>query len=106
MSGRRSRDKGSRAERAVLALLQQSAFAAEKVSGMYRPGEDISVPLLGVDRTVEVKCRATGFGRLYSWLEQRDFLIVKSDRREFLVVLPLRTALEIARIAECNKSEE
>jgi hypothetical protein len=30
--------------------LQEQGFAAEKISGMYRPGHDITVPLLGVDR--------------------------------------------------------
>jgi hypothetical protein len=44
---------------------------------MYKPGADLSVPVLGVDRAVEVKCRADGFRELYGWLEDRDVLIVK-----------------------------
>jgi len=56
--GRYSRDKGNRVERAIVRLLQAQGFAAEKVSRMYRPGADISVPLLGIDRDVEVKCRS------------------------------------------------
>ena len=46
-----------------------------------------SVPLLGVDRRVEVKCRGVGFRRLCDWLESNDFLIVRADRREPLVVI-------------------
>jgi hypothetical protein len=42
---------------------------------------DLTVPLLGVDRCVEVKVRGNGFGQLYAWLEPRDLLIVRADRR-------------------------
>jgi hypothetical protein len=58
MIGRRSRDNGARAERAI--LLQAQGIAATKISGLYKPGADISVPLLGADTAVEVKCCATG----------------------------------------------
>jgi hypothetical protein len=67
---------------------------------MYRHGADISVPVLGVDRDVEVKSRAIGFSRLYSWLEDRYALIVKADRQEPLVIIRLRDAAEIAKTAE------
>jgi len=70
---------------------------------MYRPGADISVPLLGLDRRVEVKVRANGFRELYAWLDGRDLLIVRADRRKPLVILPLRFAAEIAGIAEKEK---
>jgi hypothetical protein len=80
-----------------------SKITAEKVSGMYRPGADISVPLLGLDRRVEVKVRANGFRELYAWLDGRDLLIVRADRRKPLVILPLRFAAEIAGIAEKEK---
>jgi hypothetical protein len=52
---------------------------------------------------VEVKCRGDGFRRLYDWLDGADFLIVKADRLEPLVVLPLKLAAEIAAIAERQK---
>jgi len=44
----------------------------------------------------EVKVRAHGFSQLYG----REILIVRQDRREPLVVLPLRLAAEIAGRAE------
>ena len=97
MSGLRSRDKGARTERAIARLLQAQGIAATKISGMYKPGADICVPLLGVDRPVEVKCRATGFAQLYGWLDGRDILILKADRQEPLVVLRLSLATEIAK---------
>lgn len=107
--GRRSRDKGARGERAVVKFLQEHAgLAAERIplSGSCggRFAGDISVPLLGIDRTAEVKIRADGFRELYRWLEGRDLLIVRADRREPLVILPLRLAAEIAAAAERGKA--
>jgi Holliday junction resolvase len=105
--GRASRDKGNRTERALVHLLQARGFAAERVplSGAARGrfGGDVSVPLLGVDRRIEVKCRGNGFRQLYDWLEGHDFLVVKADRLEPLVVVPLKFAVEIARLAERTK---
>ena len=102
--GRASRQKGDRSERIVVRLLQEHGFAAERVplSGAARGrfGGDISVPLLGVDRRVEVKCRADGFREIYRWLEGVDFVVVRADRSEALVVVPLKFAAKIAALAE------
>ena len=59
---------------------------------------DIVLPLLGRDLCVEVKARADGFRELYSWLNQRDVLIVKADRQEPLVIVRLPLAAEIAKL--------
>jgi hypothetical protein len=97
MSGRASRDKGNRAERAIVNLL--SGFKAERVplsgsaGGSYLG--DLTVPIAGVSRVVEVKVRAKGFRQLYDWLINRDILIVMADRCEPLVVLPLALAADI-----------
>jgi Holliday junction resolvase len=102
--GGASRQKGNRTERAIVRLLQERGFAAERVplSGAARGrfGGDVSVPVLGVDRRVEVKCRGDGFRELYKWLDGADLLIVRADRRELLVVIPLKLAAEIAAVAE------
>jgi hypothetical protein len=97
---RRSRDKGNRTERAVVRLLQAEGIATEKISAMYRPGADLSLPLLGANRNVEVKCRAVGFRELYKCLDKRDVLVVKADRLEPLVVLRLSLAVEVHTAAE------
>jgi Holliday junction resolvase len=105
--GRASRQKGDRLERAIVRLLQDNGLAAERVplsgaaGGSYLG--DLTVPLLGVDRVVEAKARATGFAQVYSWLQDRDILVVKADRRDALVVLPLRLAVQIAVAAERRK---
>jgi hypothetical protein len=97
---RSSRDKGNRAERAIVRFLQERGFAAERIPLSGSAGGsfigDLTVPVLDVDRVIEVKVRANGFRELYGWLERRDLLIVKADRKEPLVILPLRLASEIA----------
>jgi Holliday junction resolvase len=106
--GRASRQKGDRTERNLVAILQAAGFAAERVplSGAAhgRFGGDVSVPLLGADRRVEVKIRASGFRELYRWLNGADLLVVRSDRHEPLVVIPLRLAIEIASAAEHGRA--
>ena len=102
--GRRSRQKGDRFEWSLVRLLQAAGFGAERVplsgsaGGSYLG--DLTVPLLGRDLRVEAKARADGFRELYSWLVDRDLLVVKADRREPLVVVPMRLAIEIALAAE------
>jgi Holliday junction resolvase len=101
MSGRRSRDKGARTERAIVHALQGHGFAAARVplSGSIggRFGGDVVTPFNGRDLCLEVKARADGFRELYGWLEDRDVLIVKADRQEPLVVVRLSLAAEIAK---------
>jgi len=102
--GRAPRAKGNRFERAIVKFLQDKGFPAERVplsgsaGGSYLG--DLSVPVLGVDRVVEVKHRRAGFRQIYKWLADRDILIVRADRAEPLVVLPLKLAGEILSAAE------
>jgi Archaeal holliday junction resolvase (hjc) len=105
--GRASRDKGNRAERALVRALQDKGFAAERVPLSGSAGGsyvgDLSIPILGLDRIVEVKVRGRDFTRLYQWLEGRDILVVRADRRQPLVVVPLALGIEIATAAESNR---
>ena len=100
---RASRRKGAAEERALVRFLQQRGFAAEKSSRTGYRGPDLTVPLLGIERVVEVKCRANGFRELYAWLTDRDILIVRANRREPLCILPMWLGAEIARAAEGHK---
>jgi hypothetical protein len=105
--GKASRQKGNRAERAIVKYLQGQGFAAERVPLSGSAGGsycgDLTLPILEVDRVVEVKCRADGFRELYRWLQDRDILIIRADRSEPLVVLPLKLAAEIALAADKNR---
>ncbi|WP_240876885.1 hypothetical protein [Shimazuella soli] len=38
----------------------------------------------------ECEVRSDGFKLLYGWLENKDALVLKADRKEWLVVLPLQ----------------
>jgi hypothetical protein len=97
MSGRRSRGKGARTERAIVHALQAEGFAAARVplSGAAggRFAGDVVVPVRGRELTAEVKARADGFRELYGWLDGRE----KADRQEPLVVVRLSLAAEITK---------
>jgi hypothetical protein len=95
MSGRRSRDKGNRAERSINAL-KTSGIAAVRVplSGAVggRFAGDVVLPLMGRSLCVEVKAHAHGFREFYGWLDGQDVLIVKP-----LVVLRISRAAQITK---------
>jgi hypothetical protein len=93
MSGLHSRRKGARVE-----LVMAKLIGAQKVSRAYQAGHDLEL-LLGEDRALRIECkaRADGFRELYSWLNERDVVIVKADRQEPLVVLRISLAAEIAK---------
>ncbi|WP_211230075.1 hypothetical protein [Desulfovirgula thermocuniculi] len=44
-----------------------------------------------------MKRRKDGFRQLYAWLEGRDFLALRVDRQEWLVVMRLGKILEFLR---------
>lgn len=102
MSGR-SRTKGAVGEREVVHLGQANGFAVTKRSGMYRPGHDLDWPLLGTERTIEVKRHASGQARMYRWLDDVYAVVHRGDRRQWLVTMRLSDAIEVARAAEAKQ---
>lgn len=88
-------------------LLQGHGLAAARVplsgivDGRFRG--DISVPASNRDLRGEAKCRGNGFNRLYDWLEGREFLVLRADRKPMLVVVTLDLAAEIVAMAERSK---
>jgi Holliday junction resolvase len=106
--GRASRQKGDRLERAVVKLLQDAGLGAERIPLSGSAGGsfsgDISVPVCNRDLILEAKSRARGFSQIYAWLQNSDALIVKSDRHDAIVILPLKLAAEIALAAERGKT--
>lgn len=95
--GKSQRDKGNRIERAIVNALKALDLRCERVplSGashyqgrnhdidLYLPGDD--APLCG-----EVKGRRRFPAWLSSWLSDNDFLVMKADHCEPLVVVPWR----------------
>jgi hypothetical protein len=110
MSGARHRRKGNRVERELVAYLRERGFAAERIPLSGSAGGsfsgDMTIQLLGRDFVGEVKVRGNGFSRFYRWLADRDLLIVRADRREPLVIVPLNPAAEIAAAAEHGKAQQ
>ena len=92
MSGRCRRAKGARTKRTIAAVRVPLSGA---VGGRF--AGDVLLSLMGRDFCVEVTARPDGFRELYRWLDQRDVLIVKADRREPLVVVRLSLAAEVAK---------
>lgn len=86
------RDKGNRFERAIVNAFKAHDIDAKRVplSGAtdFAKGD---VLVMGKGRTyqLELKARQNGFKQLYGWLDGNDGLVVKADRQEALVVLPL-----------------
>jgi hypothetical protein len=104
MSGRKSRSKGMRIERECVRILQDAGLAAEKVPLSGAAGGrycgDVSVPVLGIDRVLEVKCRASGWKQAYAFLADNYGLVIRADREEPLMVMRLKDFAELAIIAD------
>ncbi len=97
MSGRAPRRKGDRLEREIVKRLEAAGIPAKRVplSGSARgyPG-DVLATMAGRDHVLECKSRRD-FATLYTWLEHRDGLILKADRKEALMVLRLADFLKV-----------
>jgi hypothetical protein len=99
VGGRSPRPKGDWLERALVRRLAQLGIVSVRVPGSGCKGGkfrgDLVLPLCGRELVVEVKPHGNGFKQLYTWLARRDLLLIKADRRDVLVVLPLSLAAEI-----------
>lgn len=96
MSGRKSRNKGYRGEHELVVKLNENLISAKRVplsGGSWVKG-DIILEGLGVG---EVKLRADGFKEIYKWLANNDFLFIKRDRDQYLVVMPLDDWMEMVK---------
>ena len=79
-----------------MGTISRSATITRVAVSLRGPSQDGT--LLGRDLCIEAKARAQGFRELYSWLNERDALIVKADRLEPLVVVRLSLAAEFAKL--------
>ena len=87
MPGNRSRGKGARREYEARDLLPGST----KISRAYKEGPDIHWR----DLDVEVKARADGWRELHKWLKNAGLLMLKADRRPWLIVLEYSTFMDL-----------
>ena len=96
MSGRSPKQKGTRLERLVVAQFKGAGLAAKRVplSGSADGFKgDIIATLNGHELVLEAKSRKQC--SLYSWLGDKDALVVKADRQEPLITLRLRDLLQL-----------
>jgi Holliday junction resolvase len=107
--GRASRLKGNRAERRAVSTLQEAGLAAERIPLSGSAGGsfsgDISCPILGIDRRIEVKCRATDFALIRRWLAEHYALILRTDRQDDLIVMRLSDFGDLAYGADRKRLE-
>lgn len=109
MSGRRSRDRGCRGERALAAVLTEAGFPAHR-GRQHRGGQDspdVRCPRL--DQVFAIECKYTEKLSLYPALEQarRDgggqrvpLVCHRRNHKEWLAVLPLADFLKLLKRLE------
>jgi len=101
----KSKQKGSREERAIVDFWRQQGVPCERVplsgsaGGSFTGDVRLSTISLG-EITLEAKSRADGFKSLYKWLGSVDVLSVRSDRQQRLYVIPEELLARLIREAE------
>ena len=98
--GKASRKKGDRFERLLRDLFRERGIACKRVplSGSAPDFKsDLIVTLGGREYTIEAKVRASGFRRIYDWLNDSDIVCVKSDFKTPVVAMPLSVFLRLVR---------
>lgn len=88
--GAKSRRKGYRLEWELANELRKLGLDVERVPLSGAGGGTFSGDLLVNGKRAEVKGRADGFKNIYRWLEDRDLLFIKADRKEWLVIQRLK----------------
>ncbi|MDW7998460.1 MAG: hypothetical protein RMI30_03285 [Thermodesulfovibrio sp.] len=89
MSGKYSRRKGYRIEHELEKLLRKNGLDAQRIPLSGSAGGYFAGDLIVEGKKAEVKGRKDGFKEIYKWLENKDFLFIKADRKEYLVVMRL-----------------
>lgn len=95
--GKKSRDKGNREERKIREIFESAGIECKRVplSGAVKGFKgDLLAEIGGETCKIEVKVRANGFKALYTFLDDNDYLVVRADRKEPLIVMPLKDYLE------------
>ena len=81
----------------MLHELQDAGITCEKLSYAWKRTYDLRLAMLGRHAKMEVKCRANGFATIYKWLTGVDLLVLRRDRSEALVVMPMSTLIELVK---------
>jgi Holliday junction resolvase len=95
--GKSQRTKGAAGERELVNILKAAGYEAKRVplSGASWIKDDVITDLIKPDCRIEVKRRQNGFKQIYGWLgDGADILAIRADRKEWLIVVPLRELIE------------
>ncbi len=94
--GKMQKRKGYRVEHELVVKLKEMGLDAKRVplSGAteFAKGDVVVNGLV-----LETKARKNGFKQLYDWIEGKDALAVKADRKEYLVVMRLDLFVKLLR---------
>ncbi len=97
MSGKRSKRKGYRLEHELEVFLKDRGIDAERVPLSGGAGGNFAGDLRIENKKAEVKGRKEGFKELYKWIEGKDMLFIRADRKEWLVVLRIEDFIKLWR---------
>ena len=107
--GKSAKEKGSRLERLIVGIFSESGIEARRMplSGSVEGfGGDVRLKINGSELTGECKSRAASFGNLYRWIKGYDFLALKRDRDEALIVIEARKLASILGGIASNRIEK
>ena len=93
----RSRSKGKRGEREVVAMARAAGLPAERTWHLAQSpdAEERCCDVTIAGRPVQVRLRGKGFAVLYGALEGVEVAFLRSNRREWLAVLPAEAYLRL-----------
>lgn len=96
--GKSQRQKGYRNERNLVHIFRAYGIPAQRVplsGGTPFAKGDVEAEIAGEKWRIESKVRGAGFKQIYSWLQGNDALVVRADRQEALVIIPLKKFCEL-----------
>lgn len=98
--GAKSRAKGKRGEREVVALARAAGLSAERTwhSAQSADPRERACDVRIAGQPFQVKRRSNGFGELYEGLANVAGLFVRSDGRDWLAVVPAEDYLRLLRL--------
>ena len=96
----KSRKKGKRGEREVVALARVAGLAAERTwhTAQSTDPQARRCDVLIAGRPAQVKLAAAGFGPVYDALAGVELAFVRSDHRPWLAVMPAERLLALLRM--------
>lgn len=99
--GARSRSKGKRGEREVVALARAAGLAADRTWHTAQSADPLEracdVRIAG--QPFQVKRRSNGFGELYDGVANVAGLFVRSDGRDWIAVVPAEALLRLLKLS-------